>query len=174
MPVSAKPVIGRVCPVAWLGVVLGVDVVAGVVEVAAGVVDVVVGVVDVVVGVVDVVLASTTTVPCMNGWIEQMYVNVPAVLNVCDALLPFSSTPVLKLPLFGSGRVSARTVVHPGDRVTDVNRDRGGTELEVSDRHGRITRGGVSFRRVRESRVMGEGAGDRATGPGDPRQGGCG
>jgi len=27
-------------------------------------------------------------------------VNVPAVVNVCDALWPFCSTPVLKLPLF--------------------------------------------------------------------------
>ena len=45
---------------------------AGVVD--AGVVDAGVVVVGVVAGVVvvDVVLASTTTVPCMNGWIMQM------------------------------------------------------------------------------------------------------
>jgi hypothetical protein len=28
----------------------------------------------------------TTTVPCMNGWIEQMYANVPAFVNVWEAL----------------------------------------------------------------------------------------
>ncbi len=33
--------------------------------------------------------ASTTTVPCMNGWIVQMYANVPACVNVCEALWPF-------------------------------------------------------------------------------------
>jgi hypothetical protein len=33
-----------------------------------------------------VVFATTTTVPCMNGWIEQMYAYVPACVNVCDPL----------------------------------------------------------------------------------------
>ena len=28
----------------------------------------------------------TTTVPCMNGWIEQMYANVPAFVNVWEPL----------------------------------------------------------------------------------------
>ena len=28
----------------------------------------------------------TTTVPCMNGWIVQMYANVPAVVNVWEPL----------------------------------------------------------------------------------------
>jgi hypothetical protein len=28
----------------------------------------------------------TTTVPCMNGWIAQMYANVPAFVNVWEAL----------------------------------------------------------------------------------------
>ena len=72
----------------------------GVVDAGVVVVGVLVVGVEVVFGaVVDVVLASTTTVPCMNGWIWQMYVNVPAVVNVCDPLWPFWSTPVLKLPL---------------------------------------------------------------------------
>ena len=31
---------------------------------------------------------TTTTVPCMNGWILQMYANVPAWPKVCDALWP--------------------------------------------------------------------------------------
>ena len=43
--------------------------------------------------------ASTTTVPFMNGWIAQMYANVPGLANVCEALWPFFSVPVLKLPL---------------------------------------------------------------------------
>jgi hypothetical protein len=30
--------------------------------------------------------ARTTTVPSMNGWIVQKYVNVPVCVNVCDAL----------------------------------------------------------------------------------------
>ncbi len=62
---AAKPVSGS-----WPAVL--VEVGAGVVGV--GVVDAGVLVVGVVAGVVvvDVVLASTTTVPCMNGWIEQM------------------------------------------------------------------------------------------------------
>ena len=42
--------------------------------------------------------ASTTIVPFMNGWIEQMYANVPALVNVCEALWPFFNVPVLKLP----------------------------------------------------------------------------
>jgi hypothetical protein len=54
----------------------------------------------VVLGVDVVVDARTTIVPCMNGWIVQKYENVPAVENVCDALAPFASVPVLKLPLF--------------------------------------------------------------------------
>jgi hypothetical protein len=41
--------------------------------------------------------ASTTTVPCMNGWIVQMYANVPAFVNVCDPLCPLVSVPVSKL-----------------------------------------------------------------------------
>ena len=100
VPVAVNPVIGS-CPAVLVDDDAVVDV--GVVDV--GVVDVgvvVVGVVVVgvvVVGVVDVAFARTTTVPCMNGWIEQIYVNVPAVVNVCDALWPFWSTPVLKLPL---------------------------------------------------------------------------
>jgi len=67
VPVTANPVIGKVFPVDCAAVVfeLGLVVVAGVV--VAGVVEV-----GVVAGVVDVVFASTTTVPCMNGWIEQM------------------------------------------------------------------------------------------------------
>src|SRR5664279_578255 len=50
-------------------------------------------------GVVVVVLASTTIVPCMKGWIWQTYANVPAWVNVCDALWPCLRIPVLKLPL---------------------------------------------------------------------------
>jgi hypothetical protein len=48
-------------------------------------------------GVVEVGEASTTTVPCMNGWIVQTYGNVPAWVNVCDALCPFCRVPVSKL-----------------------------------------------------------------------------
>jgi hypothetical protein len=35
----------------------------------------------------------------MNGWIRQKYVNVPACVNVWEALVPFWSSPVSKLPL---------------------------------------------------------------------------
>src|SRR5947209_7848699 len=42
---------------------------------------------------------TTTTVPRMNGWIEHMYWNVPALVKVCVALCPFRSTPLSKLPL---------------------------------------------------------------------------
>jgi hypothetical protein len=49
-------------------------------------------------GVVELVEASTTIVPFMNGWIEQMYANVPVLVNVCEALWPFFNVPVLKLP----------------------------------------------------------------------------
>ena len=37
-------------------------------------------------GVEVLVEASTTIVPFMNGWIEQMYANVPDLVNVCEAL----------------------------------------------------------------------------------------
>jgi hypothetical protein len=33
--------------------------------------------------------ASTTTVAFMNGWTWQKYENVPAWVNVCEALEPF-------------------------------------------------------------------------------------
>ena len=49
-------------------------------------------------GVEELVEASTTIVPFMNGWIAQMYANVPAFVNVCEALWPFFKVPVLKLP----------------------------------------------------------------------------
>ena len=49
-------------------------------------------------GVEVLVEASTTIVPFMNGWIAQMYANVPALVNVCEALWPFFNVPVLKLP----------------------------------------------------------------------------
>ncbi len=41
--------------------------------------------------------ASTTTVPCMNGWMVQMYAYVPALVKVCDPLWPFLRVPVSKL-----------------------------------------------------------------------------
>ena len=72
---TAKPVDGS-SPVVLVDVGVGV-VDAGVVDAGVVVVGVVAGVV--VVGYVivpslvkEVVSASTTTVPCMNGWIEQM------------------------------------------------------------------------------------------------------
>ena len=70
VPVTAKPVIGRVFALDCAAVVPELVVDAGVVD--AGVVGVGVVEVGVVAGAVDVVFASTTTVPCMNGWIEQM------------------------------------------------------------------------------------------------------
>jgi hypothetical protein len=44
--------------------------------------------------------AATTTVPCMNGWIVQVYEKVPAFENVWDPLWPLSSVPVSKPPSF--------------------------------------------------------------------------
>jgi len=49
-------------------------------------------------GVEELVEASTTIVPFMNGWIEQMYANVPVLVNVCEALWPLFRVGVLKLP----------------------------------------------------------------------------
>lgn len=46
----------------------------------------------------ELVSASTTIVPCMNGWIWQTYANVPGCSNVCEALWPLFRVPVLKLP----------------------------------------------------------------------------
>jgi hypothetical protein len=73
--------------------------------------------------------ACTTTVPFMNGWIAQMYANVPAVVNVCEPLWPVFSVPVLKLPslavavwgclpLFVHVIVSPTwTVIDPGEKL---------------------------------------------------------
>jgi hypothetical protein len=66
----------------------------------------------------EVLLASTTTVPCMNGWTVQKYVKVPAWVNVCEALWPFFRTPVSKLRLFavaecGLGPAFVQVIVSP-------------------------------------------------------------
>jgi hypothetical protein len=42
--------------------------------------------------------ASTVTVPFIEGWIEQMYGNVPACVKVCDPVLPLLIVPVSQLP----------------------------------------------------------------------------
>jgi hypothetical protein len=75
-----NPVLGRVGPSDAVVVAPGVVVVAVVEVVGAVAAEVPVLDADV------VVAARTTMVPCMNGWIWQKYVNVPGVVNVCDAL----------------------------------------------------------------------------------------
>jgi hypothetical protein len=86
----SSPVTGSVGPLAVAVDAVGELVVPG--EVLAAVV----GVPAAVVGVLTAA-ARTTIVPCMNGWMEQKYVTVPACVKVCDALLPFLRSPVLKL-----------------------------------------------------------------------------
>jgi hypothetical protein len=44
--------------------------------------------------------ATTVTVPFIDGWIEQMYGNEPAFVNVCEPLLSLLIVPVSKLPSF--------------------------------------------------------------------------
>ena len=68
--------------------------------------------------------ASTTIVPFMNGWIAQMYANVPALVNVCEALWPFFNVPVLKLPslavaVWSVGPLLVQVTVSPTWIVSD-------------------------------------------------------
>lgn len=86
----SSPVTGSVGPLA-----VEVDAV-GELVVPVGLVTAVAGVPAAVVGVLTAA-ARTTIVPCMNGWMVQKYVIVPARVKVCDALLPFLRSPVSKL-----------------------------------------------------------------------------
>ena len=62
--------------------------------------------------------ASTVTLPVIEGWIEQMYGNVPAFVKVWDPLLSLLIVPVSKLPslavaVWGAMSLFVQVIVSP-------------------------------------------------------------
>src|SRR5689334_11656936 len=81
---------------------------------------------------------TTRMVPCMFGWMVQMYEKVPGCVNRCEVLCPLLMFGVLKLPslavaLWGASSWFVQVTVSPTLTVTDAGENAKLTMLTLPD-----------------------------------------